>query len=426
MKMMQKVAATLLGLGAVTAMIAGCSENNDTTVSNPSAPVSFVNGTVATGRAIVGGTISIKDSRGTVVTSTSDGNGFYQYTGPSGQLQPPFVLEVSGGTVNGLPNSRTFHSLSATGGRVNLTPLTELLFAGLLRTGNTQTTFGTITPVQFGTITQANIEAIQTAIRNILTSRQINGTTSPFIANSVDTTAFADFISLIFSPNGAGADAVLDLLQLAITNFNSLIAEIGAANLSFGNGGGNGTGGTTGGTVTGGTGNGTSNRLISGGTYSYTITPDAGFNGATVPVGNDGIVGGVYSSNSTSSTLAIQTAAVTLSQLVQTRSLVIGIVDSTGPLQAGHTYPVVATEGQPGSFFSNALAEAPIGAVGVVKFNWVTAAAATGNATVTSLNNVGINVTYEYGNLVPNPAVANNQSTGNMSISGQFSGTFGP
>ncbi len=438
MKMMQKITATLLGLGAATALIAGCSDNNDTTVSNPAAPVAVVNGTVATGRAIVGATISIRDSRGTLVTSTSDGNGFYQYNGPAGQLQPPFVLEVSGGSVNGVPNVRTFHSLSPTGGRVNLTPLTELIFSGLLRTGTPSTTFGNMTAAQFATITQANIDAIQAAIRNILTSRQINGNTSPFINSSVDTTAFTDFINQLFSPDGTGADAVLDALQLAINNFNALLADIGAANLSFGNTNATGTGGTatgtagsgTGGTVAGGgTGgnNGTTNRIINGGTFSYSITPAGAFNGQTVPVGSDGLVSGVHSTNTTSSSLAIGTSAVSLSgSVLQTKNLVLGIVDETGPLQVDHTYNVVAIEGLPGSFFSNSLAEGAIGAVSIVKSNWVTAAAATGNATVTSLNSVGINVTYQFGNMIPNPEVANNQSTGTMSISGQFSGTFGP
>lgn len=441
-----------LGLvSLVGAVIVGCSESNNSTnaSSNNSAPLT-VNGTVATGAPIIGATVSIKDANGVVVSAVTNGGGFYQFNGNPGQLTTPFALEVSGGNLNGLPNTLVLHSLSAQGGNINVTPLTEFLFAALLRSTNPSNTFSNLTNAQRATITQANIDAISRAISQALFSGSLNGQLLTGITGPV--AVGNDFVGTPFQANGQGADAVLDALRRAVANYSILTNNFANANLPLVNGGTAGTtgggttgggttgggttgggttgggttgGGTTGGGTTGGSNNGTTSKIIIGGNFSYTITPRQGFNGSSTPVSQQGLMSGVFVTNTTTdAAVGPQETSINFqTNSTITNGLILGI-KKQGLLSNGEVLPVISDPNGSGCYFTYSRATGPIGGVNNVTHSWTPGNATLGNCTINSVNANSINVTFNLSGLSPNPSVSGNQAAGTFDITGTFVGNY--
>jgi hypothetical protein len=86
-------------------------------------------GVAAVGAALVNAQVQIRCAAGTPLALTTDANGTFDF--PADKQQLPCAVRVSGGTAGGAPNTQTLHSVFYTFGRVNLTPLTDLLVARL-------------------------------------------------------------------------------------------------------------------------------------------------------------------------------------------------------------------------------------------------------------------------------------------------------
>lgn len=116
--------AALAGLLALLA--AGCSDTDD---GGPGGAVDpDISGTAAVGAPITGGTVTAKCSGGRTFSATTRVNGSYVIEAvPSSAL--PCALQVSGGKIGAADNTQNFHGYTASGGVVNLTPLTDLAVA---------------------------------------------------------------------------------------------------------------------------------------------------------------------------------------------------------------------------------------------------------------------------------------------------------
>lgn len=88
-----------------------------------------LDGVAAVGAPIVGGRIEMSCATVDALTSDelTDANGAWSVTVALSAL--PCKVRVSGGTVNGIENRLSLHSLASAPGRVNVTPLTDLLVA---------------------------------------------------------------------------------------------------------------------------------------------------------------------------------------------------------------------------------------------------------------------------------------------------------
>ncbi|KVR38202.1 hypothetical protein [Burkholderia ubonensis] len=158
-------------------------------------------GTVAIGTALTGATVTVTDANGKTVSATSGANGAYSVslTGlsapllisaadPSGASGTLYSVVASANTTNGAPVT------------ANVTPLTTAVAALMTQSGNPADLTGNASAITSSAITTAEA-TLDAAIAPILS------------ANSVP--ASFDPIGSAFTPNQAGADAVID--SVAVT-----------------------------------------------------------------------------------------------------------------------------------------------------------------------------------------------------------------
>jgi hypothetical protein len=194
-------------LASLVAIVSACGGGGG---SSPST----LSGVAAVGTPIVSGNINIVCATGTPLTTTTDINGAYSVS-LAGET-PPCAVQVSGGTINSVTNTKSYTSIATAPGTVNVTPLTDLIVANLV--GATPSTwFSTLTPTQLTTlaITQTKVN---TAFNNLVTALPALTLLS---ANNPITTAF-------IPQNGNVVDSMLSSLQAAIANNT---AGVGYTNL---------------------------------------------------------------------------------------------------------------------------------------------------------------------------------------------------
>lgn len=198
----------LLGLSL---LLSACGGGNSSSpaATNPADKVS-VGGVTAVGAPIVGANVVIKDKNGKAVSTSSDSKGVYS-ADVSG-LTPPFVLQVSGGTVNGVANQQVLHSVSASGkGTVNVTTLTELLTARLSKAKSADyfAQIGQTGGSNLLLITEVNTAAAQGGVIDFLKT----------VMPGVDLSVLGNFITASFAADSVTAyDKALDALKKAQDN----------------------------------------------------------------------------------------------------------------------------------------------------------------------------------------------------------------
>ena len=119
----------------------------------------------------------------------------------------PCAVEAFGGTINGVLNGTSYHSVAIAYGTVNITPLTEMVVANLSGSTAPSVWFNTLfsTPAKIANITQASINASLAQFKAAMPSLALLSTINPM------TTAFSP------TPGDVYDDA-LTALQTAITN----------------------------------------------------------------------------------------------------------------------------------------------------------------------------------------------------------------
>ncbi len=205
-----KFALTLLAAGALLASCGG--GGNDVRLT----PFTL-DGVAATGAAAAGKAVTIKCASGDPASATTDSRGAFRVEMTNHDM--PCLLEVDAGGATG-----KLHGFTFTSGRVNVTPLTELIVARALR-GNPATAFAAVDARMLTTINDG-IAAATTAIAGE-TSRLMGWTFSVNPMNGAFAIGDDDDKALdTLGSSLAAASATLATLTTAAAAGSSLIAAL--------------------------------------------------------------------------------------------------------------------------------------------------------------------------------------------------------
>lgn len=213
-------------LAFVTTLMIGACGGGGGGVSTPNSyvppSVAALTGVAAIGNPIVGGAVQLKCAGGTTLSSTTSTTG--TWTIALSEQIAPCAVQVSGGAINGAPNSTHYHSivtnLLAT---VNVTPLTDLIVANLAGTATPDVWFAGLNGAALSSITVASTNSSISNLRSAFNGLAPLSTFNP--------------IYQIFqaTPGGLGDD-ILAALQIAMTNTGishaTLLAAAAAPNIS--------------------------------------------------------------------------------------------------------------------------------------------------------------------------------------------------
>ena len=228
-----------------------------------SAPVTgTLSGVAATGAPIVGGTINVICAQGSAIApATTDSNGAWSVN-LSGQSLPGAV-QLAGGTINGVNNNTSYHSIAVTTGTVNVTPLTDLLVANLAATPpvswfaaarSTPGLLSAITQTQLNTAL-ANLRAALPALTPLVTVNPITTAFTPVSGDVMDDMLTALAQTIANNKVGVSYALLLSNLSVSTTPGTGFAAALTTAYAGTSSGGGSGAPSyTIGGTVSGLTG----------------------------------------------------------------------------------------------------------------------------------------------------------------------------
>ncbi len=195
----------LLGAFAIMimAITAGCGGGGGGGVVPQAASTPSVSGTAATGAAIAGATVTLKDSAGNTRTATTASDGTFSIA--TGTLTPPFLLVVTS-------PSGTFYSVSAdanTVATVNITPLTDLIVRSWYDVQGVTTDAAFADPA-------LNVPPSPTAVAVV--GSVVENAVQLWLNQAGVTSGSTNLISTPFSANSSGVDQVLDQSQISAGN----------------------------------------------------------------------------------------------------------------------------------------------------------------------------------------------------------------
>lgn len=190
----------VLGCIFLVLCLAGCGGSD----SGGTKQSAVITGTAATGKAIIG-IVRIKDSKGEIRQADLDSEGKYEIdlTGMSG----PFILKAEGKVGSSEVTVHSVATIDDLGGNINITPLTDLIVANLAQdlAGELFDSFDS------GDVTTDNINKSQEEVRDILVN----------IMGDIGLDASVDLMRNTFSADGTGLDALLDLIDIDLTQDDS-------------------------------------------------------------------------------------------------------------------------------------------------------------------------------------------------------------
>ena len=208
----KKTSKTFAFSALVSAVLVACgggSGGSNSTVSTapPAATSTSISGIAATGQAMVGAVITLKDANGVSATKTADAAGSYSFDVIN--LTAPFVITAAlqvGDTQLILTSMLAEKPVAGSNGVANVTPLTNAIAALLAPNGNPEELAAT--GVSKTAVTKAKLDdaaaKIRDAIENILKDA------------GLDSTKFNP-VSTVFTANRQGADRVLELVRVEVT-----------------------------------------------------------------------------------------------------------------------------------------------------------------------------------------------------------------
>jgi hypothetical protein len=154
-----RLATLSLALG-----IAACGSTDDS---------SSLSGTAATGAPIVNGSVSVVCKSGPELSATTSATGTWSVTLSTQTL--PCKVRVTGGQIDGVPNTEDYHSVAAELGTVNITPLTDLAVARLAQE-DPATWFGKRGAEAFSTIDASKVaEAVSAVVESLGLATYLGG-----------------------------------------------------------------------------------------------------------------------------------------------------------------------------------------------------------------------------------------------------------
>ena len=181
-------------------LVAGCGGGGGGGTASVAAP--SLSGLAATGAGIANAAVTAKCATGTPLTGTTDANGSFNLV--LGGRTLPCMLQVTGGTP-----IVTLHSFAQAAGRVNITPVTDLIVSSALG-ADPATVFTAYTPTNGSTV-EAGLATAKTYVAtqlNAITGGGIsNPMTGPFNVGDAD-------------------DKILDALANALGNASKTVADL--------------------------------------------------------------------------------------------------------------------------------------------------------------------------------------------------------
>ena len=160
----------------VAAYLTACGGGGGSSTSStpaPTATTATLSGTAAAGSPMDGGTVTVKDSTGALVgTTTTKADGSYTLDFDTKSFTPPFVISASGSIGGG---SETFISVQPTAPStgstqtVNITPATHAIASRISSTSNPQDLIDAIA-TQKSNITASALSSVESAFRAFLDS----------------------------------------------------------------------------------------------------------------------------------------------------------------------------------------------------------------------------------------------------------------
>ena len=207
----KKTSTALASAAFVSAALVACGGGGggDSAVSAapPAATSTSISGVAATGQAMVGAAITLKDANGVSATKTADAAGSYSFDVTN--MVAPFVITATlqvGDTQLTLTSMLAEKPAAGSNGVANVTPLTNAMAALLAPNGNPEELAAT--GVSKTAVTKAKLDdvaaKVRAAIENILKDA------------GLDSTKF-DPVSTVFTANRQGADRVLELVRVEVT-----------------------------------------------------------------------------------------------------------------------------------------------------------------------------------------------------------------
>lgn len=204
---MKRTSIALASMAFVSAALVACGGGGGGNAVVTPASSTSVAGVAATGQAMAGATITIKDANGVSASKTADAAGSYTFDVTN--LTAPFVITATlqvGDTQLTLTSMLAEKPAAGSTGIANVTPLTNAMAALLAPNGNPEELIAT--GVSKTAVTQAKLDdvaaKIRAAIENILKEA------------GLDPTKF-DPVSTVFTANRLGADRVLELVRVELT-----------------------------------------------------------------------------------------------------------------------------------------------------------------------------------------------------------------
>ncbi len=110
--------------------LAACGGGGGSNTPSTNPITGILGGVAAVGAPIVDGSIRIICASGSVVDTKTGIAGAWQIGLREQSL--PCAVQVSGGTIDGMPNPAYYHSVATARGNANVTPLTDLMVANLI------------------------------------------------------------------------------------------------------------------------------------------------------------------------------------------------------------------------------------------------------------------------------------------------------
>jgi len=117
------------GILMLTYLLSGCQFGSD------ASPPLILSGVAATGKPIVGASVTVRAGDGTQASATTDANGAYSLALTT-LGSPPYLIELAGGKVGSADNPAKYHSLATASGTANISPITEMIVLASLNINN--------------------------------------------------------------------------------------------------------------------------------------------------------------------------------------------------------------------------------------------------------------------------------------------------
>ncbi len=202
-----RTAIALASAAIVSLSLVSCSGGGGSTAISAPATATNIDGVAATGLAMAGALITIKDVNGLTATRTAGSGGEYSIDVSS--LTAPFVITASlqvGDTLLTLTSMVAEKPVTGSSGIANVTPLTNAIAAMLAPNGNPEelSVTGVLKDSVNKTKLAAAVAKIKAAITNIL------------VDAGLDPASF-DPVSTSFTANRKGADRVLEMVRIEVT-----------------------------------------------------------------------------------------------------------------------------------------------------------------------------------------------------------------